>query len=206
VLCLVTDRRRYADASDGLLRQIATAIDAGIDLIHIRERDLDAARLFALASAAVHLTRGTSTRVVINDRLDIALASGAHGVHLRGDSFAAADARRMAPRRFLIGRSVHAAGDAATAGDVDYVIAGTVFPTSSKPDRSSWLGVEGLRAIVSASRVPVLAIGGVTRDRIADVAAAGAAGVAAIGLFSAADVREAIAEARAVFDSAKTAF
>jgi len=206
VLCFVTDRRRYADTSDGLLRQITIAIEAGIDLVQLREHDLDGAHLFALASAAVTLARGTSTRIVINDRLDVALASGAHGVHLRSDSFAAAEARQIAPRPFLIGRSVHSADEAAEAGDVDYVIAGAVFPTASKPEQRTWLAVDGLRAIVRVSRVPVLAIGGITRDRMVDVAAAGAAGIAAIGLFSSGGVHETAAEARALFDSAKTAF
>jgi thiamine-phosphate diphosphorylase len=123
--------------------------------------------------------------VVVNDRLDVALASGADGVHLRGDSIPPGSARSIAPPGFLIGRSVHHVEEArAVAPDVDYLVAGTVFPTSSKAGRTEWLGVEGLGRICRSVSVPVLAIGGMTPDRLADVATSGAAGVAAIGLFA----------------------
>jgi len=104
-------------------------------------------------------------------------------VHLRGDSVSVAAARRLLPPPFLVGRSVHTVQEASAASDADYLIAGTVFPSAAKPGAAELLGLDGLRAIVSASAVPVLAIGGITPDRIADVLAAGAAGIAAIGLF-----------------------
>jgi thiamine-phosphate diphosphorylase len=131
----------------------------------------------------VRLTRGTATRVVVNDRVDIALAAGADGVHLRGDSIAPETVRRITPARFLIGRSVHGAEEAAGVTGADYLIAGTVWPSASKPDDHHRLGLNGLAAVVEAVDVPVLAIGGVALDRIHDVSLAGAAGIAAIGLF-----------------------
>jgi thiamine-phosphate diphosphorylase len=193
MLCLVTDRRRLAPADAPLdasrrclVAQARHAADARVDLIQVRERDLEAAELAALVADLLAVTRGTPTRVVVNDRLDVALACSADGVHLRGDSIAVEAARRLAPEGFLIGRSVHRAEEAAQTAGADYVIAGTVFPSESKSAGQAVLGLDGLRAIVAAVRVPVLAIGGVTEDRFDQVAAAGAGGVAAIGLFMAA--------------------
>ena len=190
ILCLVTDRRRWcpAGAFDAARRsaveQARSAVEAGIDLFQIRERDLEASDLLALVSDVVQLTRGTTTRVIVNDRLDVALAAGADGVHLRADSLPPSGARSMAPAGFLVGRSVHRVDEAVrVAPGVDYVIAGTVFPSRSKPDADPLLGVDGLAAIVRAVSVPVLAIGGISMERIGQIAATGAAGVAAIGLF-----------------------
>jgi len=189
-ICLVTDRRRLAPADAPLdasrrclVAQARHAADAGIDIIQVRERDLEAADLAALVADLLTVTRSTATRVVVNDRLDVALACAADGVHLRGDSIAVEAARRLAPRGFLIGRSVHRADDAGQTAGADYVIAGTLFPSESKSAAQTLLGLDGLRAIVAAVGVPVLAIGGITEDRFEEVAAAGAGGVAAIGLF-----------------------
>ena len=167
-----------------LLRQVECAIDAAIDVVQIRERDLEGRALAALVAEAVAMTRGTRTRVVVNDRLDVAVASGADGVHLRADSIPIAAARAMAPSSLVIGLSVHSEAEAVAAAlQVDYLIAGTVWPTSSKSGDHPCIGPQGLAAIVRAARVPVLAIGGVTVDRVTEVAAAGASGIAAIGLF-----------------------
>ena len=181
MICLVTDRRRLAGGD--LARQVRDAVALGIDLIHVRERDLEAGALAALVASLLAITKGTSTRVVVNDRLDVALACGADGVQLRGDSMPVAAARRLAPSGFLIGRSVHGVTEAIAAANADYLVAGTVFPSASKAAGTPLLGVEGLRAIVRAVDRPVLAIGGVNQARIDEVADAGAAGFAAIGLF-----------------------
>ena len=190
MLCLVTDRRRLTspattltDACRCLVAQARHAVDAGIDLIQLRERDLEARDLAALTLELLAVTRGSRTRLVINDRLDVALACGADGVHLRAESIPVAAARRLAPAPFLIGRSLHSVDEAAEAAGADYVIAGTVFPSLSKPRSTKQLGIDGLRAIAQATAAPVLAIGGVGEDDCGRVAAAGAAGVAAIGLF-----------------------
>jgi thiamine-phosphate diphosphorylase len=205
-LCLVTDRQRSAGSLPALLAQIRAGIEAGVDLVQIRERDLDAAALSSLVAAVVDLTRGSTSRVVVNDRLDVALACGADGVHLRGDSVPIAAARRLAPPPFLVGRSVHSADEvvsaAVNAAGADYLIAGTVFPTASKPGVTTWLGLEGLRAVVRATTVPVLAIGGVTLERLVEVASTGAAGIAAIGLFESPRLVELVAQIRHRFDTA----
>jgi len=185
--CLVTDRRRLcregSAARGGLLEQARWAVDAAVDLIQVRERDLDTAHLAALVSDMVRVSRGSGTRVLVNDRIDLALACGADGVHLRGDSVPADAARRLAPAGFLIGRSVHGVDEAVAAGNVDYLIAGTVFSTPLKPAEVPLLGLDGLAEVVQAVSVPVLAIGGITEERLDEVAATGAAGIAGIGLF-----------------------
>jgi thiamine-phosphate pyrophosphorylase len=186
VLCFVTDRRRFGLSSeDALVNRVRAAAVAGVHLIQIRERDLDGGPLTRLVSACVNAVRGTCARVLVNDRFDVAVAAGAHGVHLRGDSFPASRVRACAPPGFLIGRSVHSVPDAvATADDdaVDYLIFGTVFESSSKPDRVA-AGLHELSAVVCSTKIPVLAIGGMTSARIADVMRAGAAGVAGISMF-----------------------
>jgi thiamine-phosphate pyrophosphorylase len=189
ILHLVTDRHRlsshgtFEEGRRCLLQQTEHAIVAGIDCIIVRERDLEARDLADLTRAMVERTRGTRTKVVVNDRLDVALASGADGVHLRGDSIAPEMVRRMTPDGFLVGRSVHSAEEAAAISGADYLIAGTVWASASKAEPHRLLGLDGFADVVNAARVPVLAIGGVTIDRVRDVALAGGAGVAAIGLF-----------------------
>lgn len=190
IVCLVTDRRRAYQGSDrrgataALVAQATWAADAAIDLVQVRERDLEAAALADLVREILDAVRGSATRVIVNDRLDVAIAADAHGVHLRGDSMPCARARRIAPAAFLVGRSVHTVVDARTASaGADCLIAGTVFSTTSKPGRERLLGLEGLHEIARAVSVPVLAIGGMTAERVAAVARSGAAGIAAIGLF-----------------------
>jgi thiamine-phosphate pyrophosphorylase len=159
-------------------------VEAGIDVIQLRERDLDDRALYALTVDVVALASGSGSRVVVNDRLDVALAAGAHGVHLRADSVPVAAVRRAVPPGFLVGRSVHDADEAgALEPGADYLIAGAVWPTVSKPPDHPLLGVNGLTQIVRSCGVPVLAIGGVTLDHVREVAESGAAGAAAIGLF-----------------------
>ena len=115
ILCLVTDRRRFVRPIPDLLDQVRLAVHAGVDLIQVRERDLEAASLADLVSSILAVTRGSRTRVVVNDRLDVAIATGADGVHLRHDSIAVAAARTLAPSPFLVGRSVHDGGEARAA-------------------------------------------------------------------------------------------
>lgn len=166
-----------------LAAQTRFAVDAGIDHVQVREPDLAAAEIAAIVVELVELARGSRTRVLVNDRLDVALACGADGVHLRANSVAPKAARAIAPPGFLIGKSVHSVAEAVSAADADYLIAGAVWPTESKPDDYPLLGLDGLQAIVSSVAVPVLAIGGVDRSRLSQVSKAGAVGVAGIGLF-----------------------
>ncbi len=185
VLCLITDRRR--PCSPEIVTQAQAAADAGIDLFQIREPDLPDGVLFDLTRRVIDATAGSALRVLVNDRLDVALAAGAHGVHLRGNSFSASRARTLASSPFLIGRSVHSVDEAVAAeaaGGLDYLIFGTIFPTISKPAEHGLAGVGTLRAATQACRLPVLAIGGVTFDNADQIVIAGAAGLAAIGLFA----------------------
>ena len=188
MICLVTDRRRLSTAADDIDRLVdlvAAAARAGIDMVHVRERDLDARRLTALVRRCVDVAEGTSTKVLVNDRADVAVAAGAHGVHLRGDSMAAAAVRSLVGNSALVGRSVHGADEARAvsgAGGVDYVIFGTLYPSASKSAAHPVATLDELTAVCRAG-VPVLAIGGITVARAAEAARAGAAGIAGIGLF-----------------------
>jgi len=156
----------------------------------MRERDLAGGALARLTEQCLDAVRGTRARVVVNDRLDVALAVSAHGVHLRGDSIDAARVRRIAPPGFLIGQSVHSVEEALAVsgiGAVDYLVFGSVFETSSKPRRKA-AGLHALGAVSTATTVPVLAVGGISASRAGAVALAGASGLAAIGLFTDAPV------------------
>ncbi len=138
MICLVTDRRRVSvgpDTVERLVDLVASAARAGVDLIQIRERDLDGRSLLSLVRRCLKAAEGTAAKVVVNDRADVALAAGAHGVHLRGDSFSAAALRSLLSDGAIIGRSVHSAEEAAAAakeGAGDYLIFGTMFETASK--------------------------------------------------------------------------
>jgi thiamine-phosphate pyrophosphorylase len=202
-ICLVTDRRRCG-GERGLLGVVAEAVHAGIDLVQVREPDLTARALADLVAEIVALARGSRTKVVVNDRLDVALATEANGVHLRGDSIGVRGARQIAPAGFLVGRSVHTVDEARSAAGADYLIAGTVFPTASKAHVNAWLGPAGLRKIVQATATPVLAIGGITTERVAEIAASGAAGIAAIGLFTNGRIDDVVAAIRRTFDTVKS--
>jgi thiamine-phosphate pyrophosphorylase len=192
-------------ASRPLIALIGDAARAGVDLIQIRERDLSDRALVALTREAIAAVHGTAARILVNDRPDIALAAGAAGVHLRGDSSPASGVRTMAPGGFVIGRSVHTEDEAAAAeleGGCDYLMFGTVFPSTSKPPNHRSAGLDALGRACSRVRLPVLAIGGLTVERGAAVAAAGAAGIAAIGLFvESHDLSVAVRSLRAAFDS-----
>jgi thiamine-phosphate diphosphorylase len=205
VTCMITDRHRLAGPGEDMwLASIAAAAAAGVDLVQVRERDLDGAVLLRLTRRAVACVRGTRTRVLVNDRVDVALAGGAHGVQLRGGSMPAARVRAIAPPGFLVGRSIHSEEEAVQtwrAGGADFGVFGHVFPTSSKAGREP-AGRETLRRVVAATPLPVLALGGITADQFDDVAWSGAAGFAAIGLFAGVTddaLRQTLATARRAF-------
>lgn len=208
VLFCVTGRRRFNYSMEQLLDRIRFAAEAGVDLIQIRERDLSAAALVDLTRSAVAAAAGTTTRVLVNDRIDVAIAAGAGGVHLRADSIAASRARTIAPTGFVIGRSVHSPEEAAqteAGGGCDYLLFGTVFESAGKSQGHRIAGVGALRATCARAALPVIAIGGIDAGRVPAVAAAGAAGVAGIGVFmeasSAADMRARVESLRRSFDT-----
>lgn len=175
------------DVAARSLDTIAAAARAGVDLIQIREPALDDRALLALVRGAIDAAAGTPARILVNERLDIALAAGAAGVHLRSTSIPAIRARTLAPQGFLIGRSVHGLDEGEQTwrqGGCDYLVFGTIFPSRSKPEGHRVVGVEALQVLCAAVPMPVLAIGGITRETAGLAARAGAAGVAAIGIFS----------------------
>src|SRR5271167_4130335 len=128
-LCYITDR--LALGANPLLPLIREAVHAGVDLVQIREKDLAARPLVELVRAAVEGARGTATRVVVNDRLDMALALGASGVHLGTQSVPAQAVRRLVPDDFLIGVSCHSLEEAlaAESAGADYIVLGPIFAT-----------------------------------------------------------------------------
>jgi len=193
VVCMITDRHRLDGGHvDNLVTRVALAARAGAHLVHVRERDLDGGSLARLVSSCVEAVRATSTRILVNDRVDVALAAGAHGVHLRGDSMAASRVRTIVPRGFLVGRSIHALDEASRVtaeGGLDYLMWGTVFASESKPGQAS-AGASALAAVAAATSLPVLAVGGVTVENVGEVGHSGAAGFAAIGIFATASPTE----------------
>ncbi|MCC6987591.1 MAG: thiamine phosphate synthase [Acidobacteria bacterium] len=212
-LGIVSDRRRLAAAAgrplqEGpalLAEQVAAAAACGLAFFQVREPDLSGAALLTLTQALV-ATAGGRTRVVVNDRADVAVAGGA-ALHLRHHSIPAAAVRAWGPPGLWITRAVHAAADVRAAGPVDALIAGTAAPSASKPAGSPTLGPAGLAALVAESRVPVFAIGGLGPAEWPWVAASGAFGMAAIGLFLprpgesvGAAVRRAVDDALTVID------
>ena len=201
ILYCVTDRRRLADSSlPGLLRHISAVLRAGVDAIQIRETDLTDRELTDLVRSAVQAAAGRGVPVLVNDRLDIALAAGAAGVHLKERSIRPDRARAIAPADFAIGCSVHSAGEAeavAATGACDYLLFGTVYPTASKSTQEP-AGQMALADVCRRVALPVLAIGGVDESKSAEIAAAGAAGLAAVGAFMAPDQARLDARARAM--------
>ena len=208
-LYLVTDRHRLAAPGADLLRaleaQLDAAIAAGIDVIQVRERDLDARVLERLVRGVVTRASGTATRVIVNDRADVADAAGAHGVHLRGDGPDVARVRATFPR-LLIGRSIHSAGEAAAHRDADYLLFGHVFPSVSKPGQVE-TGVAALGdAVRAAAGCDVIAIGGIDARRARACVDAGAKGVAAIGVFAPPAGTDAAAHLARVIGDLRAAF
>jgi thiamine-phosphate diphosphorylase len=176
------DARTQRDEILGLERHLDAACEASVDIVQIRECDVDAAALCALVRRVVG--RATpATRVMVNDRADVAAVAGAAGVHLRADGPPVARVRALRPVPWIVGRSVHTPAEAALAADTDYLLCGTVFASESKPAGSPVGGIEALRETCAIAVPPVLAIGGITPARVAACRAAGAAGVAAIGVF-----------------------
>jgi thiamine-phosphate pyrophosphorylase len=205
LLCYVTDRHalRIADRADslaGLIQKIEEVMAAGIDWVQIREKDLPARELASLTRQALDIAgkysakRSSPVRVLVNDRLDVALAEQAHGIHLGEKSMPVAEAKRLIEssmrkqtidESFLVGASCHSidATKEAERDGADYIFFGPIFPTPSKQSFGAPQGVEGLGKVCRAVKIPVLAIGGITTTNASDCFQSGAAGIAAIRLF-----------------------
>ncbi len=172
---------------------IRRAIRAGVDLVQIREKDLSGRELMELARWAVKEARAGRVKIIVNDRLDVAVASGAAGVHLGRESAPAKEVvkwlrgKRGGGRagEFLVGVSCHSVVEAREAerDGADYVHFGPVFETPSKRKFVKPQGVEKLREVCRAVRIPVLAVGGIDRRNMKECLEAGAAGVAGIRMF-----------------------
>jgi thiamine-phosphate pyrophosphorylase len=198
IVCYVTDRKALAAADPiaALKGSIRGAIAAGVDWVQIREKDLSARELLALAQAAIDAAtenrgaRPQAARIVINGRLDVALAAGAAGVHLGSESLAAADVVRWcrsgnAPAAFLIGVSCHGISEVqeAEAAGANYAVFGPVFDTPSKRLFGTPQGITKLTEACHSVRIPVIAIGGVDEKNATECLRAGAAGIGAIRFF-----------------------
>jgi len=170
-----------------ILRLIRAAVDAEVPLFQIREKSLSARVLYELVVGAVSITRDSKTRLLVNDRVDVARAAGADGVQLTARSLPADVVRMTCGLEFVIGVSTHSREEAqaARAGGADFVVFGPVFETESKRAFGPPQGLEKLRAVAQElDDFPVLAIGGITLENIPACLAAGAHGVAGISLFS----------------------
>jgi thiamine-phosphate pyrophosphorylase len=180
-ILLVTDRHQIGDRS--LPAVLEEAFSGGITAVHLRERDLSTRDLTTLARDIQIRSRRHRAQLIVNDRIDLALALDLDGVHLRADSLPTAVARQLLGPHRLIGVSTHSLADVQHANEAgaDYVVFGPIFATPSKQAFGPPLGLDALAAACAASHVPVLAIGGVTRERIEPVRRSGAAGVAVIG-------------------------
>jgi thiamine-phosphate pyrophosphorylase len=194
ILCYVTDRRSIASAAADqtavLLTKIHTAIEAGVDWIQIREKDLPPDQLLVLAQQAVSAASGQKTRIIVNHDLDVALAAQAAGVHLSRASQPIREVisrcrKNHTPQEFLAGVSCHNLEDVREAADAgaSYVIFGPVFDTPSKRAYGPPAGIAQLAAACAAANIPVLAIGGVDLQNAGECLQAGAAGIAAIRMF-----------------------
>lgn len=199
-LALVTDRRLCGH--DSLLSVVNMAVAGGVNLIQLRERDLPAGELLALAQLLKKAIAGRAL-LFVNDRVDVALACAAHGVQLGEKALPVPVVRRLVGDKLLIGRSVHSVSGAlqAVAEGADFLVAGTIFASPTHPEESP-AGVGLLTAIVGEVRLPCLAIGGVNASNVREVMAAGAAGVAVItAILAAPDPKRAAQELREAMDS-----
>lgn len=194
--CLIT-RGVATDADvesrDDVIAAVRFGVEHGVSMIQIREKELSGRHLFDVVRAAAEIARGTSTRLLVNDRADIAAAAGAEGVQLRSDSMPSSVVRSAFPG-LLIGCSVHTVDEAeAAAPSADFVVFGPVFDT---PGKGAPTGLARLTDVCRRlSGFPVIAVGGIGSDNAADAIKAGAAGVAAIRAMNEPDSLAAIMKA-----------
>jgi thiamine-phosphate pyrophosphorylase len=169
-----------------ILQQTAAAVDAGVQLIQIREKQLAARILFELTAAVVSIARGSGTRVLVNDRADIAAGAGADGVHLATSSLTPDVIRKAFGARFLIGVSTHSLIEARNARSqlADFAVFGPVFASPSKAKYGSPVGLPRLaEAARELAGFPMFALGGISVENMNECLLAGASGIAGISLF-----------------------
>ena len=165
------------------------ALEGGADAVQLRDKSSPAMNLCRLASEIQPMARKFGSLFVVNDRVDVALVAGADGVHVGQEDLPAREARRLLPRPVILGVSVGSPEEARRAerDGADYVGAGPVFPTATKPEAGEALGIERFGRIARSVSIPVIAIGGITLDTVAAAIGAGAAGVAVVSAVASAD-------------------
>lgn len=200
-LYAVTDRAWVGRQT--LCQQVEAALQGGVTCVQLREKHLDRDAFLAEARQLCALCRRYGVPFIVNDDLDVALACGADGVHVGQDDMPAAEVRRRAGRRLIVGVSAHTPEEArlAEAAGADYLGAGAVFGSATKTD-ASLLTPAGLQAVCAAVHIPVVAIGGVNARNILQLQGSGAAGAAVVsGIFGAPDITAACRELRALADT-----
>jgi len=197
---LVTDRQFLGERS--LVELVEKAIRGGVDMVQLREKNLETRPWLDLAMELAKLCRKNKVFFIINDRVDIAAGCGADGVHLGQDDFPVGLARRILGKRRIIGKSTHSIEQARAAvkEEVDYVAVGPIFWTQTKKiDRP--VGTELVAQVRKLTKKPILAIGGIKPENAGSVVAAGATGVAVVSaLMAAPDTLEAARSFRKVLD------
>lgn len=182
-LYLVTDTRLCGEA--GVPATVAAAVTAGVTVVQLRDPQADDGELVALGRTLVAALAGTGVPLLVNDRVDLVVPIGADGAHVGQGDADPEEARARLGCGALLGLSVSTVAEACAAGDLlpdtlDYLGVGPVWPQTTKPDARTPIGTDGLAAVTTATALPCVAIGGVTRERVADVRAAGAAGAAVV--------------------------
>lgn len=179
-LYLVTDRRLSLGRST--VEVVAAAVSGGVTCVQLREKHCSTREFLEEARRVRELLVGTGVPLIINDRLDVALAVAADGVHLGQNDMHLSDARRLVGERIVIGISAESVADAirAEAEGADYIGVSPVFTTPTKMDTAPPLGLEGLREIRRAVSLPLVAIGSIRHDNAAEVLRAGADGLAVV--------------------------
>ncbi|MFQ5536030.1 MAG: thiamine phosphate synthase [Gemmatimonadota bacterium] len=201
-LIVLTDRKLAAPAD--VTTVVSHALAAGAPAVQLRNKGDSARELLSVGRDLRALTREADALFFVNDRLDVALALDADGIHLGPHDLPLAAARSAAPPGFLIGCSADdpEVARAAVADGADYIGCGTVYPTTTKADAGDVVGLEGLRRVGESVPVPVVAIGGITPERASEVAATGVAGIAVVGAVMAApDPAKAVRQLLAPFNA-----
>jgi thiamine-phosphate pyrophosphorylase len=194
-LLVVTDRRQTNGRS--LVPLLQRVLTAGVPAIQLRERDLSARELVTLAREVQAVTASRSSQLLINDRIDVALALEGVGVHLRSTSLPVSVARQLLGAQRLLGVSVHAVEEAVQVESLgaDYIVLGPIYETPSKQMFGPPLGIHTLEKACRLVRIPIIGIGGVTAARAREMRRAGAFGVAVItAILGATDVESAARE------------
>lgn len=192
---LITDRQTFRPKSKHIserelwyaqLAALQLAAQAGCQFVQIREKDLPPRELSEFTRTAISLVKPYGTKVLINDRLDAALATGADGVHLRVNSLPVAEVRRCVAADFLVAASTHSLAEARIAahGGADFIVCGPVYDTPSKREYGVPLDITSFAEICRTINIPVFALGGIKLENFRIPLASGAAGIAAIGLFT----------------------